>query len=56
MKTKDYQGVTELFVPIYKILGKWVKKTFKDNDTPLHEVVSDIEKVCQSRTKKRNKK
>ena len=43
------QGISEKFVPVYKILHEFIKDKFKDEMEPLHELVMAIEKVYRNR-------
>jgi len=49
-KAKKYEGITELFFPIFKTLDKWVKKNYHDTDKPLHDVVLKIQDICRTQS------
>ena len=46
---KSNKGISEKFVPVYKLLHEFILDKFKDDMEPLHELVMEIEKVYQNR-------
>ena len=39
------QGITKEYQEVYKLLDKWTKKTYKDQDEPLSDITMAIDNI-----------